>query len=707
MSITRGTNVEAAPMLELSDSGGVVQPLLTLTHTSTGAVQGSLFVNSAVTGGGGTAAAIIRGTGGNADSLTVVRQPGGAIGGGNVLSIGGDSFVASSGVASMVRVGEIGVNNAIDFDHRDFNVSANTALTYAFTATTQPTTNTKGVSFSITAGTGDPGTGAGGDLTFTAGAAQNTGAAGVTTIKGGAGVFAVGGNVVIDGGVSTTTTNGIVVIGAGTSSATTIGQAGITGKPATVNHAEVSGSAGNGTVALNVTGSVTAGSYAIGCYDNPAWTQINPANSDLQAVLDAIDAAIAAGGTVPSLDAVMTTGTIDNAVNVASGNEPLFSDAGNALAGAVFTVEKSSSGASPGFYVNGTGGTGGNVVQVDDTSGNTVLNVAASGDLIVGNDAAGGSSLSIALGGDMIGSVTDSNLRSEVTNTAAPNLLFLMDNSGTMLGSTSAGAGEGGGDITFQADSASATGDAGDVYIGSTNSVAGGSEGGLVLNAGTTFPAAAAGTVTVAASVDVSVTATADLDMNAADATLDVTGGFSFDAAAASNMTVSGATADLTLGARGATITLNESGDTALVGYTATSIIGALNEVKAGAGAITVSLPIENGVTIAAGDTIAASTVAGRVTLMNANANANGAYVGVATVGGTGDAGGTVEATFVAAGPVTGLSGLTAGAPAYAPDGTGAPTATAPSNSGDLVFRVGFAYSASAMIIHAGEGTVL
>lgn len=47
-----------------------------------------------------------------------------------------------------------------------------------------------------------------------------------------------------------------------------------------------------------------------------------------------------------------------------------------------------------------------------------------------------------------------------------------------------------------------------------------------------------------------------------------------------------GATADLNLGARGASIPVNESGNTTLSGYTATSFVGALNEVKAEVSAI-------------------------------------------------------------------------------------------------------------------------
>lgn len=60
-------------------------------------------------------------------------------------------------------------------------------------------------------------------------------------------------------------------------------------------------------------------------------------------------------------------------------------------------------------------------------------------------------------------------------------------------------------------------------------------------------------------------------------------GAISATASGASNITVTGATADLTLGARASSITLNESGDTALdAGFTASSIIGALNELHEG-----------------------------------------------------------------------------------------------------------------------------
>jgi len=86
------------------------------------------------------------------------------------------------------------------------------------------------------------------------------------------------------------------------------------------------------------------------------------------------------------------------------------------------------------------------------------------------------------------------------------------------------------------------------------------------------------------------------LNIDCADCTLDATAAISLTAATASSFTVSGAAADLTLGARAATITLNQASDTALVGFTATSIIGALNELKlTGGGAAFISTTIPAG----------------------------------------------------------------------------------------------------------------
>jgi hypothetical protein len=102
---------------------------------------------------------------------------------------------------------------------------------------------------------------------------------------------------------------------------------------------------------------------------------------------------------------------------------------------------------------------------------------------------------------------------------------------------------------------------------------------------------------------EVLIVAGGDVDVDASgNFEVDASGNFSIDGATASNITVSGGTADLTLGARAATITLNESGDTTLDGgFTATSIVGALNELLAGGGDAQ-----NTAVTVLAGEAIAA-----------------------------------------------------------------------------------------------------
>jgi len=111
-----------------------------------------------------------------------------------------------------------------------------------------------------------------------------------------------------------------------------------------------------------------------------------------------------------------------------------------------------------------------------------------------------------------------------------------------------------------------------------------------------TLSTTTSGILTIAGATEIQMD-TLLLDVNS-------TGAVTIDAATASNFTVSGATADLTLGARAGTITLNESGETALdANYTATSIVGALNELK------TASLGVQTpgftaGEAITAGDAV-------------------------------------------------------------------------------------------------------
>lgn len=82
------------------------------------------------------------------------------------------------------------------------------------------------------------------------------------------------------------------------------------------------------------------------------------------------------------------------------------------------------------------------------------------------------------------------------------------------------------------------------------------------------------GKLTVDGVGEVEINSGTNVDINATTAV-------AIDAADASQFVVSGAAADLTLGARGSTITLSEASHASLdTNFTATSLIGALNELK-------------------------------------------------------------------------------------------------------------------------------
>ena len=144
----------------------------------------------------------------------------------------------------------------------------------------------------------------------------------------------------------------------------------------------------------------------------------------------------------------------------------------------------------------------------------------------------------------------------------------------------------------------------------------------------------------------------------------------------------------------------------------ATSLVGAINRLARRLdveGGNVEEIAIENGVTIAAGDVVAQSTVTGRVTQANNNANTNSRTIGVAVVGGTGDAGGTVVARVALPGSKVTDSGaaFTAGNALFVPDGSGRPTSTAPTDTGDVVQRVGWARSATEYVIDFGPAVIL
>ena len=219
------------------------------------------------------------------------------------------------------------------------------------------------------------------------------------------------------------------------------------------------------------------------------------------------------------------------------------------------------------------------------------------------------------------------------------------------------------------------------------------------------------------------------IDFNAAGAiTLDSTGaGISLDAAGASNFSTS--SGNLTFDAAAGELTFDDVGNSGLelsqtgdrtleqtasgeILEGATSIIGAFNAIARFIdveGGITLEKPITNGVTMAAGDVVAATTTNDRVTQANANANTNGRLIGICLVGGTGDVGGTVLARIALPGSYVTDSGasFTAGDALFMPDGTGRVTGTAPANAGDLVQRVGWAVNATTFVIDPGPPVIL
>ena len=198
--------------------------------------------------------------------------------------------------------------------------------------------------------------------------------------------------------------------------------------------------------------------------------------------------------------------------------------------------------------INGTGG-----VTIDSTSTDIALTTTTAGDLDFNSandilaDAAAGISL-------------DAGAASNFTTSAGA---LTLTSAAAATWSTVAGI------LTLDgAGGVAVAGNAGEIDLTTTGVVDINGTGGVTIDS---------------TSTDIALTTTTagDLDLNSAnDILADAAASISLDAATASNFTVSGAAADLTLGARAATITLNEAGDTTLSGFTATSIIGALNELK-------------------------------------------------------------------------------------------------------------------------------
>lgn len=470
--------------------------------------------------------------------------------------------------------------------------------------------------------------------------------------------------------------------------------------------------------AYNLAASGTnAGAYAIGI--NPDLLA-NVTATDLMTALDQLDAAITAAGA----DTLQTAYAAGNTIAVTSANGIVdMSNDTNSDTTTVLEVSRTPSSSTGGIALqvtmgaNATGtaleidnGGSGNALDVQD-GGGSVLVVNGSGGIVAtptsGQDfditTAGAGKLDVSAAG---GIDLDASAASHFT-VAGAGLTLSTTTSGT-LALSSAGL--------LDVDATS-------IEIDSSGAIAIESSGGAIsigadavaqnLNLGT----GGARTITVgsASATEVEVNGVL-VDINAGASGFTIDGGAASSiATSAGNLSLDSAAGELVFDDVGNSgITLSEAGDRTLsntgtgeVFEGITSIIGALNAL-ADATAIgsLQEIAIENGVTISAGDCVAQSTTAGRVTQWNGNAAANPRFVGICITGGTGDVGGTVLCQFAMPGSLVSVSGasFTAGAALFGPDGTGIPVAigSAPSDAGDALQRLGWAHTATLMFVDPG-----
>jgi len=429
---------------------------------------------------------------------------------------------------------------------------------------------------------------------------------------------------------------------------------------------------------LNASGT-NAGAYAIGV--DPALITSSTA-TDLMTMLVDMDTAISSGAS--SLQATYQTG---NTIDVTSAEGTIdFANDTTADTTTVLTVSRTPASS-----------TGGNALDLSmgaNTTGIGLnLTAAGSGDALFVNNTGTGDAIDIQDGGTSVLQVT------------AAGAMNLTPTSGQTLTMTVAGAGtidmNAAGAVTVDSTAAGISLDA----AGASNFTT--TTGDLTVNT-------TGGTLVLAGSTAVTI------DSSGGGISLDGAGASNFSTSAG-NITIDAAAAELVFDDVGNSgLTLSDSTDRVLdqaasgeIFNGTTSIIGALSDVarrlEVEGGPFTFEEAIENTVTIAAGDCVAASTTAGRVTQANANANTNSRFVGIAIVGGTGDAGGTVIGRVATEGSLVTDTGatFTAGQALFLPDGTGRPTATAPANTGDVVQRVGWALTATQYVIDSGPAVIL
>lgn len=443
-----------------------------------------------------------------------------------------------------------------------------------------------------------------------------------------------------------------------------------------------------------------AGAYSIGV-DPTGLTYITA--TDLQTALEELDAGIGA-----------SSGTLQQAYV-----------AGNTIS--VTTAEGAIQ------FSNTTDGT--NVLELSKSGafGGNVLNVsnaaASTGVLAFFNNVGTGSALQVQDAGSDVFVVTAAG-----AITATPTI-------GQTLTATVAGAGvvdinTGAGGVTVDATGGGISLDAGAASNFTTsagNLVLESTAASVDINAGTTVTIDATGAVSIDAGAtsnfstsagDIDISAAGEIDIDGGSSVvIDAVTGVSIGGGAASNFSTSAG--DITIDAAAAELIFDDQGNSGTtlsqnldrvfdetgageVLNGATSLLGAINRLARKVSVATlleVSLPIENTITIAAGNCVAASTVAGRVTNATSAVGGNFRFIGICTEGGTGDAGGTVFAKFAVSGYITDAgAAFTAGVALYVPETAGRPVvqATLTLDEGDMAKQIAYAISATTYVLGHG-----
>jgi len=476
---------------------------------------------------------------------------------------------------------------------------------------------------------------------------------------------------------------------------------------------------GPDNAAYNLAASGTnCGAYSIGV--DPSLLA-NVTATDLMTALDQLDAAITAAGADTLQTAYEAGSTID--VTSAEGTIDFANDT-NSDTTTVLTVSRTPTSSTGGIGLQVTMGANatGTGVEIDNGGSGNALDVQDGGSSVMVVDGAGAVALTPTSGQNVAITAAgagklDVSAAGGIELDAAAASYFTVASAGLTLSTTTLG--------TLAISSAALLDvDASTIEIDATGAIAIESSGGAIsigadavaqnINIGT---GAAARTIVVGngSSTEVELNAIA-LDLNAGAGGFDISGGAaSAISTSAGNLSLDSAAGELVLDDVGNSgITLSQTGDRTLdatgtgeVFEGITSIIGALNALASVvATGATQELPIENGVTITAGDCLAQSSTSGRITQWNGNANTNSKFIGIALTGGTGDAGGTVRAEIAMPGSLVTDSGasFTAAAALFGPDGTGRPVAlgSAPSDAGDAFKRLGWAFTSTQFFLDPG-----